>query len=294
MRRIRLLTSMLALAVLSGCAGMGLQKAQDMTPQGSAFNTNLYEGYVDLSASEFAEADYEDSDAFAERAISAGSDKLVRPEQIDQRALPDDKVGELKDARRRLTMALSTGAAEQHPAVAANAQVMFDCWMQEQEENFQPKDIARCRGATLAALDKLEVKPVAEAPAPIPKATPATAPMAPETFIVYFAFDSTEMTAEQTCARQRHAGGEEDGRQGLGGHRPRRPGWARGVQSRPVAQAGERRARRAGGPWGGSRQGKPGRARRGRAASSNRGRGSRTGQPPGRDHRAAVSQAHRS
>jgi OOP family OmpA-OmpF porin len=181
--------------VLAGCAGMELQKAQDMTPQGTAFNTSLYEGYVDLSASEFAEADYEDSDAFAERAISAGSDKLVRPEQIDQRALPDDKVGELKDARRRLTMALSTGSAEQHPAVAANAQVMFDCWMQEQEENFQPNDIARCRGATLAALDKLEVKPVAKAPAPVPKATPATAPMAPETFIVYFAFDSTEMTA---------------------------------------------------------------------------------------------------
>ena len=65
--------------VLAGCAGMELQKAQDMTPQGTAFNTSLYEGYVDLSASEFAEADYEDSDTFAERAISAGSDKLSHP-----------------------------------------------------------------------------------------------------------------------------------------------------------------------------------------------------------------------
>ncbi len=137
--------------VLAGCAGMELQKAQEMSPQGSAFNTSLYGGYVDLAASEYAEGDYWDSDAFATRAISAGSGQMVGPEQIDRRALPADKIGELKDARRRLTMALSDGAAERKPAEAAHAQVMFDCWMQEQEENFQPEDIARCRGALMAA-----------------------------------------------------------------------------------------------------------------------------------------------
>ena len=193
MRHIQLLASMVALAVLSGCAGMELQRAQEISPQGSAFNINLYEGYMNLAVLEYAEADYADSDAFAGRAIGADSGQLVNPEQIGQRDLPDDKVGELGAARRRLVLALSTGAKERMPVEAAHAQVMFDCWMQEQEENFQPEDIARCRHAMLADLEQLEAKPVAVAAAPVP--APAPAPMMPETFIVYFAFDSTDLTA---------------------------------------------------------------------------------------------------
>jgi outer membrane protein OmpA-like peptidoglycan-associated protein len=186
--------------VLSACAGTELQRAQEMSPQGSAFNTNLYKGYVDLAASEYAEADYWDSDAFAMRAISAGSGQLVGPEQIDRRTLPEDKVGELMDARRRLTMALSTGAAEQNPAEAARAQVMFDCWMQEQEENFQPEDIARCRGAMMAALDILEAQPVATA-APAPKLAPVPGP-----YVVFFDTDSFELDEKSLAIIKEAAG----------------------------------------------------------------------------------------
>ncbi len=188
--------------VLTGCAGMELQRAQEMSPQGSAFNTSLYEGYVDLAASEYAEADYPDSDTFAMRAISAGSGQMVGPEQIDRRALPEDKVGELMDARRRLAMVLSTGASERNPAEAARAQVMFDCWMQEQEENFQPEDIARCRGALMAALDALEVKPMAKAePAPAPALPPVPGP-----YVVFFDTDSFELN-EKSLAIVKEAAG---------------------------------------------------------------------------------------
>ncbi len=185
----KLLLPFAAALVLSGCAGMELEKAQNLTPEGSAFNMSLYKGYVDLAVSEYAEADYADSDVFAGRAIGAGSGQLVKPEQIDRRALPDDKVSELMAARRRLVMALSTGAAERKPAEAADAQVMFDCWMQEQEENFQPEDIARCRGALMAALDALEVRPVAMAE-PAPPAPPAI----PGPYVVFFDFDKAELT----------------------------------------------------------------------------------------------------
>ncbi len=172
-----------AALVLSGCVGMELEKAQNLTPEGSAFNMSLYKGYVDLAASEYAEADYADSDAFAERAIGAGSGQVVEPERIDRRALPEDKVGELTSARRRLTSALIEGAEELKPAEAAHAQVMFDCWMQEQEENFQSEDIARCRGALMAALDALEVSPVAK-----------SAPSIPGPYVVFIDFDKAELT----------------------------------------------------------------------------------------------------
>ena len=196
----KLIVPLAGTLVLAGCAGMELQRAQEMSPQGSAFNTSLYQGYVDLAASEFAEADYRDSDAFAMRAISAGGGQMVGPEPIDRRALPEDKVGELMDARRRLSMALSTGASDRNPAEAARAQVMFDCWMQEQEENFQPEDIALCRGAMMAALDILEAKPAAMA-APVPKLAPVPGP-----YVVFFNTDSFELDEKSLAIIKEAAG----------------------------------------------------------------------------------------
>ncbi len=194
----RLVLPCVGALVLSACAGTELQKAQDMTPQGSAFQTSLYKGYVDLAASEYAEADYFDSDTFAGRAIRAGSGQLVQPERIDRRALPEDKAGELMNARRRLTLALSGGAAERKPAEAAQAQVMFDCWMQEQEENFQPEDIARCRGALMAALDALEARPMAKME---PKLPPVPGP-----YVVFFDTDSFELNEKSLAIIKEAAG----------------------------------------------------------------------------------------
>ena len=73
--------------VLSACAGTELQRAQEMSPQGSAFQTGLYKGYVDLSASEYAEADYRDSDTFAGRAISAGSGQMANQSKLGGKTL---------------------------------------------------------------------------------------------------------------------------------------------------------------------------------------------------------------
>ncbi len=186
--------------VLSACAGTELQRAQEMSPQGSAFNTSLYKGYVDLSASEYHEGDYRDSDAFAVRAISSGSGQMVEPEALTARQLPEDSVGDLSSARDRLTAALSAGAADRKPMEAAHAQVMFDCWMQEQEENFQPEDIARCRGELMAALEILEAKPVAAA-APAPKLPPVPGP-----YVVFFQTDSFVLDEKSLAIIKKAAG----------------------------------------------------------------------------------------
>ena len=54
----------------------------------------------------------------------------------------------LSGARSRLIAAFGAGARKRAPKQAAEAQLRFDCWMQEQEENFQPDDIdAPCRQA---------------------------------------------------------------------------------------------------------------------------------------------------
>ncbi len=208
-----------AALILSGCSGMELERAQNLTPEGSVFNMRLYKGYVELAKSEHAEVDYADSDVFALRAIDAGSGQAIEPEPIESRALPADKVDELTSARQRLTSAFDAGAAVRKPVEAAHAQVMFDCWMQEQEENFQPEDIARCRGALMAALDALEVRPVAKAePAPPP-------PMPiPGPYVVFFDFDKAELTdhAKLVLATvARDAGTAKIGRVFTSGHTDR-------------------------------------------------------------------------
>ena len=78
---------------------------------------------------------------------------------------------------------------------------MFDCWMQEQEENFQPQDIIRCRAAFNAAMAALKIPPMARAmPAPKPKPKPMAKPMPaparlPGPFTVYFDFDKSNINA---------------------------------------------------------------------------------------------------
>ena len=175
---------------LAAC-GLQLEKAEMLSPEGSAFDVGLYEGYLGLAKSETGEGDYLDSDVFATRAISAGTGKEVGPEAIAARGLPADKVDELSMARERLVAALGKDAAQKMPGESADAQVKFDCWMQEQEENFQPEDIAACRGGFYDALAKLEAgtKVVAKpAPPPEPKLEALK-------FVVYFDTDSADLDA---------------------------------------------------------------------------------------------------
>ncbi len=183
---------------LAGCAGSELETARKTSPTGDRFTQALYAGYIDLSAGEFDEADYRDSDRFAGRAISAAGNVAVLPEGIDHRDLPADRVRVLSASRERLVAALQANATEKDPVNAARAQVMFDCWMQEQEENFQPDHIAACRDGFIAAIVQVEaaIKPMAQPkvaqPAPA-SAAPAPKPD-PKSWVAYFDFDATKIT----------------------------------------------------------------------------------------------------
>ena len=218
MRTVLLTGCVLAVA---GCAGQKLERVERVEPTGSQFDRDLYAGYVDLAKAEYAEADYIDSDAFAERALTAATGTSVEPEPIEARRIPDANVAELSDARARLVSALDGGAREKVPDKAAMAQVQFDCWMQEQEENFQPDDIAGCQGAfleTIAALeDAMKPEPVAAAPAPAPE---------PEvrTFMVMFDYDDATLTSsanEKLASAISYAGGIDNAKFEVSGHADR-------------------------------------------------------------------------
>ena len=193
-RSTKLLSGMgLAAFVLAGCVGQQLEMAESTTPGGGAFDKALYAQYLKLAKMEYSEADYGDSDAFANRAILSAEGTPPTPEMVDAREIPSQFVGELKSAFRKLSGVIDAGAVR-YPRTAAKAQAAFDCWMQEQEENLQPDHIAKCKGDFNSAYNALKTaltpqpkakKAVAAAPAPKAKKY--------ENFTVLFGHDSSKI-----------------------------------------------------------------------------------------------------
>ena len=176
-----------AVLTVAACGGFEYERVKPMAAASNAYHAALQKGYLELSKWEFDEGDYIDSDVFAMRAEASGKGQPPKPEEIAARKLPADKVGELTDARNKLMAALNATASTKNPAEAARAQVMFDCWMQEQEENFQPNNIKGCKDAFMASLAKIE-GPAAAVPPP-----PMTTP---DRYLVFFDWDKSDLSAD--------------------------------------------------------------------------------------------------
>lgn len=187
----KLSISLTTVALALGLAGCGatvsdkIAEVEGKTPTGSAFAFGLHQGYIQQAKLEAKEYDLRDAERWVDKAAGAGGGK-VGPEELGKWSLPKDSVGDLSSARARLMAALAAGAAPKAPADTARAQVMFDCWVQEQEENVQPDDIRACRSGFETALARVEnaIKPALAA--------------APEKkwFIVYFDTGSDKITSE--------------------------------------------------------------------------------------------------
>jgi outer membrane protein OmpA-like peptidoglycan-associated protein len=176
---------------LAGCAGTGLQAAKERTASGSEFSKHLYSGYLELSESEYAEYDFADSDGFAKKASLASEDAEVSPDEMSARDLPKDRVLLLSASRERLMAAMAAGAAARTAGNAARAQVMFDCWMQEQEENHQPADIDACQSGFSDAMAKVEAE--IQEPKAVAEKAAEPAPL-DKSWVFYFDFDSASLS----------------------------------------------------------------------------------------------------
>jgi len=190
----------LAAMALSACAGFEYEKAKMVSPTGDAFSKALHKGYMEQAASEYKQGDYRSTDAYSLRAQAAAAGKPTAPEAIAARTIPDSAKADLTTARQQLVTALDAGAAQKWPDLAARGQVMYECWMEQQEENHQPEDIRVCRSGfenamvqIRAAMIPTAVPAAAAAPAtPAPAATPAM----PGPYTVMFGFNSGQVDAD--------------------------------------------------------------------------------------------------
>jgi len=180
---IKVIGAVAALGLLAGCVS-NIDEVGKAKGTGSAFTQALTEEYKSFVAEEHDEYDWSAADYFARKGLAAAGGQAVQPEELGNYDL-GDSASEITAARARLMTDLNTGR-DAKPAVAAKAQVKFDCWVHEQDEGWQKDEIAACKNDLMAALDELEKK---EAMAP------SGGTMAPGNYTVYFDFDKANINA---------------------------------------------------------------------------------------------------
>jgi OOP family OmpA-OmpF porin len=136
-----------------------MNEARGTTPSG-AYETAAYTDLMKHAEYEYVSmGDFKDAIYHARKAIAVAGGQDPAPQNPSERVLPADTVAEIQDAYTRLNAAYAAGGKTKDPEAAGVALGSFDCWIEQQEENFQPADIAACRDAFFAALAKLEEQP---------------------------------------------------------------------------------------------------------------------------------------
>ncbi len=143
---------------LSACgATFDTEALRHQSDDSGSFSAELGRAYKKFALAEIDEmADWIDGAHFGTKAQLAFTGKTPKPEPIENWWLTEDQKQTLGDARKRLLHSLDRHSKKQIPHVAAAAQVNFDCWIEQQEENWQTAHIEKCRRGFFAAVERLE------------------------------------------------------------------------------------------------------------------------------------------
>ncbi len=189
-----------AMVALAGCVGGELSKAEKVNAQGSDFNNALSGGYLRLARAEQKENDYKDADYFAARAISSANGDAVPLPEVTDRNLPQSEQIYVLGLRNELAEVFDGGARAKAPQLSASAQLAYECWIQELEENIQQDEIAACRDqldGLIPALRNAITDEVAAAPAP---AKPKPKRVKGKLFKILFPTGGTKLNADANKA----------------------------------------------------------------------------------------------
>ena len=184
--------------------------------KGEPFQVALGEGYKNFALYEVDEMyDWIDAAHFGDKARRAAGGLNVAPEKTADWWLTQNQMEVLSAARKRLLAVLDAKSKSRLPLIAAKAQTGFDCWMEQQEENWQNDHIAKCRNQFVAAVEQLEdLETVANSKFPIVSPDVGSVPVLktktvlPENretnaFTLYFSFDTAEIDAANRQAIDR-------------------------------------------------------------------------------------------
>lgn len=173
--------SFVILITIAACGHYPELTERDRQPiMNDQFFEGLRKGYVELADWEAEQGDSDDAGHYRYKAQSAVQGYQVQPEDLTTRKIPTENLNELAEARNFLISAYALNAKQIAPAIAAEAQVRFDCWVEQQEENFQPEHIRNCKEMYVIAADRLGKALEPEEPEVVEM---------PGGYVVFFGFD---------------------------------------------------------------------------------------------------------
>lgn len=145
------------ITLLASCTNLPNLRQKSFEP--SDFDRELAREYKEFADSEAQQYDWIDSDYFAKKGLKALRGGNPKPEIPSQWRQPADKLPELVQARQLLLQELSPENKANKPVKLARVQKFYDCWVEQQEENWQPGHIAACRQKFLDAMAALDKRP---------------------------------------------------------------------------------------------------------------------------------------
>tara|TARA_R110002126_G_scaffold13118_1_gene56070 strand:+ start:317951 stop:318853 length:903 start_codon:yes stop_codon:yes gene_type:complete len=211
MKKLSAVIAASGLIFLSACTGVDSYKEVEALNEaqfvGSPFTQTLAGEYRTFANTEQEVMfDYPDAMHFARKGLSAATGVTVLPEPVSDWNLNETHVAELTVARGRLVRAFDIGAREIAPTESAVAQARFDCWIEQQEENWQLADIVACKSEFEDAMANLEallaqrvvspedtMKPVEAIDVPAEAMKPKDA-----MYLVFFDFDKSKIASSAT------------------------------------------------------------------------------------------------
>ncbi len=212
MKRFRKLAAAGGLAAVLSACGIVDNHAElrALTPPDDGFAGTLAAELKTFAVTELDDMrDLIDGLHFGEKAKRAAAGDAVEPERIEDWRLPEPAARQLSDGRARLMAVLGGGARQSAPVAAAVAIARFDCWIEQQEENWQWAHIAACRDGFFTKLTQLEGGIIPPAAGAAPGITPVNRPAPPESrftsraFTLHFEFDSARIAGDDRAALRR-------------------------------------------------------------------------------------------
>jgi OOP family OmpA-OmpF porin len=171
----------------------------------SPYSEALRAEYETFATSELNQYDWFDGEYFAKKGLQVSASGRVFLEVPSAWDLPEQNRDELARAYLTMKRILTPEMMVRFPAEIAHAQAMYECWLEQQEENWQPEHIALCRDGFMNALKIFEgakkdkkIKPVK-----IRAEENSNSRVSPDA--VYFDFDSYRLTQESRKLLQAYA-----------------------------------------------------------------------------------------
>ena len=142
--------------------GMTISAAKEALRSGdNSFNGQLGVEYYALANVRASDKDWVDADYFARKSLAASKDQVVPPEDNRNWGVPEQATlgtrDDMEKSRQRLLAALDGGARDKYPALAAQAQTRYDCWVERSESSLQSGFRGDCRKQFISDVSDLEV-----------------------------------------------------------------------------------------------------------------------------------------